>query len=230
MRTLTDDIVITDANQEGFNIAAAALRVDEPLCIVLCGPVGSGKSTVLQARGRERDLLAPKHGTYAHGKEIAAAINLDVNEGFLERVADVDVLYLDGVNELMEEGEQGLQIVRLLLAERGRRHLSTVVAFDGTEDELKESPLAPVFKDYTVVSVGTLDEAGLEAFARNMIERFGDSEGAPVLTDEAVAYLVSDFAQEAQDIRNAVRYLLTADRFEAGHEITRDEAAEALAS
>lgn len=230
MRTLTDDIVVRPANEKGFAAAQKALRSDGAVRAVLCGPAGCGKSTVLQARGRERDLLASKSAAYAHGQEIAAAINLDINEGFLEKVAEVDVLYFDGLNDLSADGGTGADIVRLLLAERDRRGLSTVAAFDGTEEQLRASVLGDALAGYELIAVGPLDDEGKEEFARRMAERFKASEDGPKLTDDALAYLARDFAEDAQSVRNAVRFLLASGRFAAGEEIDRADAQAALAS
>ena len=59
MRQLSDDIVMTEGNA-AFQEVMGALAAEAPVRLVLCGPAGSGKTTVLQARGRERDLLSER--------------------------------------------------------------------------------------------------------------------------------------------------------------------------
>ncbi len=229
MRQLSDDIVMTEGNA-AFQEVMGALAAEAPVRLVLCGPAGSGKTTVLQARGRERDLLSERKALYAHAQEIKAAIDLEINESLLEQVAEVDLLCLDGLDTLVAEGPRGCQVAQLLIDERNRRGLATVVAFDGAAADLDRAAFGGALDDFTVAEVAPLDAAGLAEFGRRMAERFGAEEGAAVLSAEALAYLAEDFAATADEMRNAVRFLLTARGFEAGHVVTADDAREALAS
>lgn len=228
MRQLSDDIVITEGNA-AFQAVMDALNAEAPVRLVVCGPAGSGKTTVLQARGRERDLLAERKALYAHAQEILAAIDLEINESLLESVAEVDLLCLDGLDTLVAEGPRGCQTAQLLVDERNRRGLSTVIAFDGAPADLDRAAFGAALDDFEVAEVLPLDAAGLAEFGRRMAERFGAEEGAAVLSDEALAYLAADFAGSADEMRNAVRFLLTARGFEAGHVVTAADAREALA-
>ena len=186
MRQLSDDIVMTEGNA-AFQEVMGALAAEAPVRLVLCGPAGSGKTTVLQARGRERDLLSERKALYAHAQEIKAAIDLEINESLLEQVAEVDLLCLDGLDTLVAEGPRGCQVAQLLIDERNRRGLATVVAFDGAAADLDRAAFGGALDDFTVAEVAPLDAAGLAEFGRRMAERFGAEEGAAVLSDEALA-------------------------------------------
>ena len=229
MRQLSDDVVITEGNA-AFRTVMGALAAEAPVRLVVCGPAGSGKTTVLQARGRERDLLSERKALYVHAQEILAAIDLEINDSLLESVAEVGLLCLDGLDTLAAEGPRGFQMARLLIDERNRRGLSTVAAFDGATADLDVAAFEGALDGFEVAEVRPLDAEGLAEFGRRMAERFGAQEGAAVLSDEALAYLAADFAGSADELRNAVRFLLTARGFEAGHVVSADEAREALAS
>ena len=61
MASMLDEIVITDDNCQAFETILSIGREHEGLVeLFVWGPPGAGKSTVVHARGRERDLLAPR--------------------------------------------------------------------------------------------------------------------------------------------------------------------------
>ena len=112
---------------------------------------------------------------------------------------------------------------------RDARAANTHALSQATAD-LGRAAFGGALDDFAVAEVAPLDAAGLAEFGRRMAERFGAEEGAAALSDEALAYLAEDFAATADEMRNAVRFLLTARGFEAGHVVTADDAREALAS
>ena len=159
-----------------------------------------------------------------------AAIDLEVNESLLEQVAQVDLLLLDGLDTLTDQGERGAQMAALLVAERNRQGLGTVLGFDGAAADLDLALFGGALDGFEVDEVAPLDRDGLIEYGRRMAARHGEADDAPQLTDEALAALADRFADDPAGLGTAVRFLLTARGFDAGHAISAADVAEALAS
>ena len=232
--SLIDEIVITDGNREAFEtVLGITGEHDEPVRMLIHGPVGSGKSTVLQARGREKDLLSRKSTLFCNAAELMLAVTLDdVSEDYLSKAGSVDVLLIDGFEDFFSKngGELGPELCRLLLQERNRLGLETVLFSNVPLEEVDAGKLGSALDGYRIVRVEPLDEAGKLEFAHKLMDSLRTDDDKPLVTDEALEYIANSFAQEVGDIRNALRYLIIVAGFEPGSIITLDEVKEALHS
>ena len=232
--SLIDEIVITDGNREAFEtVLEITADHDEPVRMFVWGPVGSGKSTVLQARGREKDLLSKKGVMFCNAAELMLAVTLeDVSEDYLNKAGSIEVLLIDGFEDFFSKngGEFGPELCRLLLGERNRLGLETVLFSNVALDEVDVSKLGDALDGYRIVAVELLDEAGRLEFAHKVMDSLRTDEAKPIVTDEGLEYIAGPFAQEVGDIRNALRYLIAVAGFEDGATITLDQVKEALHS
>lgn len=232
--SLIDEIVITEGNREAYEtVLAITQEHDEPVRMFIYGPVGSGKSTVLQARGREKDLLSKKKTLFCNAAELMLAVTLeDFSEDYLTQAGTVDVLLIDGFEDFFTKngGELGPELCKLLLQERNRQGLETVLFSNVPLEEVDASKLGGVLDDYRMVPVEPLDAAGRLELARRIMNSLRTDDAKPIVTEEALEYIAGPFAQEVGDIRNALRYLIAVAGFEEGTTITLDLAKEALHS
>lgn len=229
MASLLDEVVITDGNKMGFELILNAGRPhDQPVHVFIWGPQGSGKSKVLQARGREKDLLSTRRLISAHGQEILASLNSGVNDEFLDELGVADVLLVDGFDTLFDT-EIGTSLAKLLLKQRNGQGLDTIVVSDKPMSALDVSAMDHALDDYVEVEVAPLDEDGLVELASRVQEGLRKAdETYPVLDDEALRFVAVDFADTPDDIRNAMRFLLTKTELKPNSQIDKALASELL--
>lgn len=225
-----DEMVITDGNRKAFEaILSIGHDASGARRLFVWGPKGSGKSTVASARGREKDLLSTKRIISCHAQEITAVLKSGVNEGFLDEIGDVDVLLIDGFETFFSGDALGFEIARLLLNARNARGLATVVISDAPRSALDAATLGNVLDGFEELEVKPLDGDGLVTFAVRLQEILAHGHGdAPVLTDEALRFIALDFAKSPDDIRTAVRFLLTKTEEAPGSLISAERARELL--
>lgn len=232
--SLIDEIVITDGNREAFEtVLGITGEHDEPVRMFIYGPLGTGKSTVLQARGREKDLLSKKSTLFCNAAELMLAVTLeDFSEDYLKKAGTVDVLLVDGFEDFFTEkaGDMGPELCRLLLQERNKLGLETVLFSNVALEEVDAGKLGTTLDGYRIVPVEPLDAEGRVEFARKLMASFRTDDSKPIVADDALEYIATSFAQEPGDIRNALRYLIAVAPFEAGTTITLELAKEALNS
>ena len=229
MTSLFDEIVITDGNREAFERIWHITDAHEGMVsLFIWGPSGSGKSTIAHARGRERDLLSTRRVISCHAAELRASLESGVNDGFLDAVGEADALILDGFESLFCDGV-GQELARLLLTERNRRGLDTVVISDVALFDLDLADARDALVGYEIIEVEPLDEEGFELFAHRVHDRLQSGrDDAPIISDEALSFIAGPFRESPDDIRNAVRYLVTRSGEEAGSVITLSQAKELL--
>ncbi len=211
LATLMDEMVITDGNREAFEaILSIGRDASGVRRLFVWGPKGSGKSTVASARGREKDLLSTKRIVSCHAQEIVAVLKSGVNEGFLDEIGDVDVLLIDGFESFFGGDALGPEIARLLIGARNARGLATVVISDEPRSALDATALGGALDGFEELEVQPLDADGQVAFAQRLQEGLvSGRDDAPALTGDALRFIAIDFAKSPDDIRSAVRFLLT---------------------
>lgn len=226
-----DDIVLTPGNREAFELVIGITQCEEtPINMYMHGPAGSGKTTVLRARGRERDLLSKRRVMFTHAAELISAVTFGANDKVLEDAGSVDILLVDSLDDFFKDDEVGSELLSLLLKERKRLGLSTIIAGRYPLEKYDLSKFDGVFNDYKVFSVEILDKDGLVSFAKKTQDKCrDDKDNAPFLTDDALSYIALTFSSSLRDIENAVRYLITAADLRAGISIDASEACRLLA-
>lgn len=229
---LLDEVVITEENKDVVNTIMSAGQPHRlPLRMFVYGPKGSGKSTLFQARGREKDLMSEKPMTYAHAEEIMSWLALpeEVAERMLERVGSTTMLLLDGFDCFCARGDYGQQVASLLLEARNDSGLETIVASDIPFDELDRSKLNGVIDKYLRVELKPIDIEGKKQLVRQIAEnQTHTKENPPKLSEEAVDVIVELNENDFDGIRNATKFLVTAAGFEDGTVIDGATVREAL--
>ncbi len=230
MPTLLDEIVVTEGNREAFEaILSIGRGPSTPQRLFVWGPKGSGKSSVAYARGREKDLLSTRRIISCHAQEVMASLASGVNDGFLDEIGEVDILLLDGFESLFAAPDAGPSLARLLLGTRNAKGLSTVVISDIPLAEVNGPELEGVLDGFRQIAVEPLDRDGWVEFARRVQDTVqGGRDGAPTLSDDALAFIATGFAQNPEDIRNAIRYLLTRTEEPEGSMLGAERARELL--
>lgn len=219
-----DEIVVTEGNQRAFDAILSIGRTEgEPRKLFIWGPKGSGKSTVASARGREKDLLSTRRIISCHAQEILAIIKSGINDEFLNEIGEEGILLLDGFDTLFDGDEIGSELGKLLLQERNRNGLSTVVISDMALEHLDTTLLDGVLDDYEQIEVQPLDAAGLQEFAEKIyVSLRNHNDAAPVIAPDALTYIALEFAQEPKDIQNALTFLLTKEGDQTESTLTKD--------
>ena len=169
MEILLDKIVVEEGNETAFKkvVQSSSLEVP-PFNMVMYGPVGSGKSTAMAARASNRDLLSTKQVDYYHTEEVLLALNHVFPEEFFERMGSVDVLLLDELSRFVrdasagEDGEIGglALCLKLLVNERKRLNLTTIIASDVDPSLMDLSFMEGALDDFEFVEVNPLSDAG----------------------------------------------------------------------
>lgn len=229
MKASLSDIVVTDGNRSAFErVMGLGDEGGESVRLFMHGPAGSGKTAVMSARGLGGEAGSKRRMLFTHAAELTTAIRLGTSERLLNDAGEAAVLLIDNFDAFYEEGI-GLDVCRLLLAERNRRGLSTVVAARMPRDSYDLSKLDGVLDEFEDVAVEPLDADGRIEFARRRLKRYqSENEDAPSLSDEALAFVVNEFAGELREVDLALRFLATAAGFEANALVGPLEAQKAL--
>lgn len=231
--SLIDEFVVADENRELFERVMKVTQATEPVRMMVYGPAGSGKTSLVQARGRERDLLSDKEVMFCHGEELVSFFNIgEVGEQFLMRAGSADVLLIDGFETFFGGEEVASQLCKLLVKERNRLHLSTLVFSGVPFDELDLSVMEGAFDGYDRWEMVPLDDEGRVKCAHAAYEaaRRGARNGqvAAHLTDETLEYLAKERGGDLGEMKMAIKFLTTAAGFEEDQEVTPELAHEAL--
>lgn len=230
MSTPLDAIVVADGNREAFErVIDVTQKHDEPVRLFMVGPRGAGKTSLLRARAAERDLLSGRKAVVHAAAEMINAIRMDAPDSFFEELGTVPVLLVDDFQDFFSDEEAGPLLCKLMLAERARLGLDTVLASDAPLSAFDLSAFEGTLDGFEEVRVEPLDEAGRRAFVLAMRNMFFEEGKSPELSDEAVEALAA-FSDDLTDVRHAVQYLMTAAGFEAGRVLDAETVREALAS
>lgn len=216
MTTPLDTVIVTDGNRAAFErVINVVQQHDEPQRIVVCGPRKSGKTVLLRARSKDRDLLSPKKVTFRAAMEIVNAVNFDAPDSFFEELGSVDVLLIDDFQDFCGD-EVGETLCKLMLKERARLGLDTVMTSRVPLSNLNLDPFEGALDGFEEIAAEPLDEQGRVAFVRALRDFYEQEEGGPLFTDEAVAYLANEFSDDLDDVRHAIQYFMTAAGVPAG--------------
>lgn len=226
-----DDLVVADGNREAFEaVMGITQREDMPVNIYLCGPSGSGKSKILQIRAEQRDLLSKCSALFTHAAELVSMVQLGSDDRFLESVGSVDILMIDSLDDFFKYGDFAVELLKLLLTERARQSLSTVLAGRYPIDSYKFDLPSGALSSFEAYTVAPLLGNDLIRFGEKMQDRYrNDARNAPTLNAEALSFIAFDFAKSLTDIDNAIHYLICAAGLGKGSVVDRETARKLLA-
>lgn len=193
-----------------------------PLKLYIEGPRDAGKSTLVRSWAADAERGGAGEAVFAcSGADIAMALQFEADGTFFEKLGATPILLVDDLGPLLQT-EKGDQLLSLMLAERDRLRLNTVVTSRTpvAECDLEESGVA--LSSFEAAHMEPLDDAGKREFVRRVAAEYG-TDASPVLEDEAVACIVEMMGTRFEDLENATRYLVTDDDC-AAHE-TLDAAA-----
>ncbi|WP_146007834.1 hypothetical protein [Raoultibacter massiliensis] len=179
-----------------------------PLRLFIEGPHHAGKSALVRGWAEDAAKNGAGDSVFAcSGADIAIALQFEADDSFFEKLGSTPVLIIDDLEPLLRT-EKGDQLLSLMLHERDRQGLHTVITsqIPLTECTLEES--RETLDSFEVVTIEPLDEEGKRAFARKAEAEYG-SETHPELSDDAVACIIELANGRFADIENAVRYLVT---------------------
>lgn len=214
METPLDLLVLEDGNRDAFERVIAITQIhDSPEHLFLVGPEQSGKTMLLRTRAAEKDLLSTKKVSFHSAKEMTAAVRFDVRDDFFENLGSVGVLLCDDFPAFLEDEEAGLMLCKLMLAERDRLGLDTVFTSRVPLSELDLSACDGLLDQFVQLTVDPLSEEGRREFARRMLEAYAKEGKSPVLDDEAIAYLANEYVASLEEVRLAIKYLMTGSDF-----------------
>lgn len=232
MGTLLDGIVVADENREAFGrIVGITQKTDDAqVLLFMFGPHESGKTAVLRARGTTRDLLSTRSVIVTHAQELISAIKFGTSEKLLDGAGSADVLLLDDFDVFFGDDDFGLDVCRLLLTERNSKGLDTIIAARKPKAEYAFERLGDVLAAYEEVEVLPLGKQGRIEYARKAEEELrNQGESTVLLSPEARDFVANIFAQDIEEIRFAVQFLLTKAEFaEDDSEVTLEQAKEVL--
>jgi len=233
MASTIGSFVVIDANKELCDRVMHVTQNPAQTLMFVYGPARSGKTTLVQARGRERDLLSEKEVVFCHADELVSFFNLgEVGEQFLERIGMAEVVLLDGFERFFDDNELGLQLCKLLISARTKAGLDTLVFSAVPYDELDIAALDGALDGFEKWELVPLSAENYLDLVRTTYEReFKTAQGAQrktALTDDAIAYIAEHHTENLDEMKSAIRYLVTVAPFEEGQEVDAALAREAL--
>lgn len=225
-----DELIFSDGNRESFQrIIDITQTHGKPEKLFLVGPKESGKTTVLRARQLDKDLLSTKRVLYRPCQELPEAMRANVYDGYFDDLGKHEVLFLDDFEGFFEDEEVGPMLCRLLLQERERHGLDTVISSDKPLSEFDLSQFEGVLDDFEEIRIEALDGAGLVDYVRTLLAMYYEEGKSPVLSEEAIDYVAHGLGEPPSMIRKALFYLMTEYSGTPGAELSRDFVVEALA-
>lgn len=225
--SLVDEFVATEENSELFERVMHVTRAEEPVRMFVYGPSGSGKSTLAQTRGRERDLLSDKDVMFCHAEELVSFFNLgNVGERFLERAGTADVLLLDGFDRFLDGDAVRAELATLLLRERNRQDLSTIVFSALSLADIPFSSVADELSQFERWRLAPLDEGGRMQLAHAVHDALHatarGSQRANRLSEEALEYVATTREGNLPEMKSVLRFLVTEAPFKEGEVVGAD--------
>lgn len=226
-----DEFVQTEGNREAYcRIAAITQKHDAPERLFVVGPEQSGKTTLVRARQIDKDLLSDKRVLYRPCSELAEAMRANVYDGYLQDLGEFEVLFLDDFEGFYEDEELGPKMCELLLKERDRLGLDTVITAAKPLSSFDLAPFGDALDGFEEIAMEPLDREGILRFVQGLAEDYTDPETSPKLSAEALEYIAWELDDELPEMkRKAVYYLMTQYEGEPGETLSRSFVEQALA-
>lgn len=179
-----------------------------PLKLFIEGPQQAGKSALVRGWAEDAARNGAGEAVFAcSGADIAMALQFEADDSFFDKLGATAVLLVDELEPLLR-AERGDQLLSLLLAERDRLGLSTVITSRTPPSAYDVEESANALTSFEVMRLEPLDDEGKRAFVRLVATEYGTADSAR-LREDAVAYLVESKGAHFADLEHAVRYLVT---------------------
>lgn len=230
MKLPLDELVRTDGNRAAIErITNITQEHETPERLFLVGPESSGKTELLRARQLDQDLLSPKRVLYRPCKELPEALRANVYEGYLEDLAEHEVLFLDDFEGFWEDEELGPEMCKLLLIERNRRGLDTVISSRKPLAAYDLTVFGKLMDDFEEIHIERLNHDEMVDYVNMLVELYTVEGQSPVLAPEAIDYIAHDLDVSMEMMRKAMHFLLTKYQGTPGEVLSRHFVEEALA-
>lgn len=219
-----NELIVTDGNKHAFDkVLHITEDHDAPARLFLYGAHGSGKTALVQARLRDRDLLSTKELRYCHVGELVSFFNLEeAGEQILEKIGSSDVLFLDGLELIFSDDPVASKLCSLLLEARNNAGNETVVLSSEPFSEYANSEVYAALNGYELLQLEPLGAAERVLLVKKTMTSLKRGEHSPSLTDSAAEYLANTIS-ECNNLKRAVEYLMTSAGFAEGHQISVEE-------
>lgn len=220
--------LVEDAgNTAAVQAAVAVPEKEEAEHVFIFGPAQSGKTTLLQ-EVEMGNAEKKRPALYRAAMQIMNTLQFeDAPDEFFEQIGTAPVLLLDDFQDFYVAGEGGPLFAKLMLEERAKNGLSTIITCNVPMAELDKDVIEHALDDFTEYEVKPLGSEGRQEFVKLMAKTYSGSE-APTLGDDAIAFLANDFSEDLKDVRNAVHYLVEAAGFNASDTVSADKAKDLL--
>ena len=185
--------------------------------VVLSGSAGSGKTTYM----RKMTPMRQQHSEidlFCSSVEIHAALFIRENEEFLERLATTEVVFIDDIEQLIKF-EHGKDILTLLLAERAKRHMATVISTSAPVSDLA-SLFPGIDLDNAVIfrMVPVASKADCIELLRSLVGYYS-VPSSPKIHEETLDFVVENFEKlEEQEL--FIRFLVTSAGYTSEDTVT----------
>lgn len=233
MRFKTNEIVVSQENKATIErILNVTQPHDTPELLYVCGPANSGKSTILDARGNEKDLLSTKRALYCHSAEILITLGIDNDNAFdfLTKIGGIEVLLIDDIEGFLKKKGLGSEACRLLIKNRTQYGLDTVVAAR-TPFAMLDENLQKALAGFEEIDLAPLDEEACISLAKSYALHFTHIKGdqhTNQLSEDTFAFLGHKFWQNPHQLEPAVEFLVTVADFPEGVVVDAQSAEEAI--
>ncbi len=212
VRFKVKDLVITEENQGAFiRVIGLTAPQPNPQCLYLEGPGDSGKTTLMVARGTDRDFMSQKRSMYCHAAEILLAIRLD-NYSAEEHLADmgeVGLLFIDNLEGFLEDVPLGPQACKMLIETRKNAGLDTVVSARIPMKDFPDPDIKEALQGFEVVGIPSLSSEGRVLLARNMLVAFARSAGKVVnASPSALEAIANGIARDCGEIEPIIQRIV----------------------
>ena len=207
MRDSISTFIETSQNE----LAVAAMKQlctkrSEPMEVILVGPKLSGKTTLLRGTQGDLFLIDKEIVCYATGADIKMNLEIESDDSFFEKIGKVPILLLDNA-ELANHSEMGDKLIALLIQERRRQKLDTIITLETPLSEAGFDEAASFLESFDVIPIAPLDLLGQVEYAK-LIEKQYCKDKSPKLDDSAYEYIVESANGSYYEIENRIHYLM----------------------
>lgn len=209
MKESLQSFVVHPSNAVAYKVVTSLARQGSAsLRLLIEGPRGSGKSSLVRGFASDAEQSGQTgHVFICSGSDIAMALQFEADDSFFDRVGSVPVLLIDDLEPLVNS-ERGDFFLSLLLAERSRQDISTVITSDTPFGKYCLADSKALLDTFVTIQMQPLDSEGQADFVR-LAQQSCRTAQSPALCEEAIGYLAEQFCTDYFGMEAAVQYLMT---------------------